>query len=345
MSATPSLAASSTYGADEHGVICGYLFCEAAPARPIATAQAMQWLSSNTAAPGGTFVWLHVNLSHSAAEPWLRETGLLGDKAFDAMRESSRFTRLERDGDTLFAVINDVTFDFSFDASDVASLWMILRENIVISARAHPLRSVDRLRDAVKRGEAVASPTALLDHLLSDQADELQRITRTVIERVDDIEDEMLTGKLASHGTELARLRRLMTRLLRLLAPEPSRLQRMLSAPPDWVGPADAQMLRSTSDEFAGVLRDAGSLQERIKLLQEESSARVEEQNNRSLFILTMVTVLALPLNLVAGLMGMNVGGVPLNEHPHGFWWVLATVAIFTWALGFYAVRKLGLRR
>ena len=44
------------------------------------------------------------------------------------------------------------------------------------------------------------------------------------------------------------------------------------------------------------------------------------EQNNRTLFTLTLVTVLALPINIVAGFFGMNVGGIPLAEHPHGFW-------------------------
>ena len=53
------------------------------------------------------------------------------------------------------------------------------------------------------------------------------------------------------------------------------------------------------------------SLQERIKLLQEEIAAHVGEQNSRSLFVLTIVTVLALPINITTGLMGMNVGGIP----------------------------------
>jgi len=40
--------------------------------------------------------------------------------------------------------------------------------------------------------------------------------------------------------------------------------------------------------------------------------------------LLTMVTVLALPINLVSGLFGMNVGGVLFNQHPTGFWLVLS---------------------
>jgi hypothetical protein len=71
------------------------------------------------------------------------------------------------------------------------------------------------------------------------------------------------------------------------------------------------------------VLNDLATLVERIKLLQEELAAKLNEQTNRTLFTLTMVTVLALPINIVAGFFGMNVGGVPLANHRMAFgcWW------------------------
>lgn len=71
-------------------------------------------------------------------------------------------------------------------------------------------------------------------------------------------------------------------------------------------------------------------LKERIKLLQEEVAAQVSEQTNQSVFTLTMVTVLALPINIVAGLLGMNVGGIPWAQRPDGFWLVVAIIAAFT---------------
>jgi zinc transporter len=111
------------------------------------------------------------------------------------------------------------------------------------------------------------------------------------------------------------------------------------------VSPADRQRLQQASEEFSVVLRDIAALQERIKLLQDESAARVAEQNNRSLFILTMVTVLALPINLVSGLLGMNVGGVPFNQHPMGFWMVVGLIALITLVIVWFAVRRLGPRQ
>ncbi len=119
----------------------------------------------------------------------------------------------------------------------------------------------------------------------------------------------------------------------------------MLANPPAWVAADDRQRLQQASEEFSVVLRDIGALQERIKLLQDESAARVAEENNRSLFLLTMVTVLALPINLVSGLFGMNVGGVPFNQHPIGFWLVLSLIAAGTGLIAWLALRRLGPRK
>ena len=70
-------------------------------------------------------------------------------------------------------------------------------------------------------------------------------------------------------------------------------------------------------------------------------AAFVNEQTNRTLFVLTFVTVLALPINLVSGLFGMNVGGIPLSENPHGFWTV-SLVAVVIAGLVLYVLRRAG---
>jgi zinc transporter len=329
------------YGADANGLVCGFHFLPGQPGVPLGTEEALAWLrrpAGEAAADG--FVWLHFNLSHAKALPWLQAHAGLPEGFYEVINAlGSRSTRIERDGHTLLAVLNDVTFDFSFDPNDVATLWVSLGPRLVVSARRQPLRAVDRLRAAVNRGEPIVSTVALLEHLLGDQADELQRIHRGASDRVDDIEDELLARRSTRHAGELARLRRLTVRLQRLLAPEPTALLRVLSAPPRWMSAEERELLRHASEDFAVVLRDVLALQERIKLLQDEAATHVAEQNNRSLFALTMVTVLALPINLVAGLMGMNVGGIPLAEHGHGFWIMVALIAVVTAVLALLALR------
>ena len=217
---------------------------------------------------------------------------------------------------------------------------MCVHRTYVVSARLHSLRSIDRLRVSVKTGEQFESPISLLTHLLRDQADVLQQIARNAVTHVDEIEDGLLAGVAAAKRNSLGSLRRVFVCLRRLLAPEPGALFRLLNRPPAWFTEEDAQELRAASEEFSSVLNDLGALQERTKLLQEEISMHTTEQTNRSVYLLTVVTVLALPINIIAGLLGMNVGGVPLAQEAYGFWIIVALIVAFTGIAAWFAIFK-----
>ena len=339
LTAQPAL---SSYGADDTGLICGFAFAPGEPPRALASeglAEAVAALRAGELAGAG-FAWLHFNLAHTATERWLQRHAALEAGFFEALADGLRSTRIERDDEALVAVVNDVRFDFAFTPQDLSTLWVSVDRRLVVTARQAPLRSIDRLRVAVKGGLALRSTVELLERLLREQAGVLVDIVRQVTRDVDGVEDALLSGKLAPKRARLGALRRLLVRLQRLLAPEPASLLRLLQHPPDWIDEGEAQQLREAAEEFSVALRDMAALQERIKLLQEEVSAMVDERTSRSLFVLTVVTVLALPINILAGLFGMNVGGVPLAQHPHGFWVVTAIVVTFTAVAGWLALRR-----
>lgn len=333
-------AATANYGGDEAGLICGFLFDAEGVGRPVTSAAAAQWLQHGADSAPPHFAWLHFNLAQVGAERWLARHARLAPDFFEMLRDGVYSTRIERADESLTAVINDVHFDFELDASDISTLWISVDRRLVVTGRRHPLRSVDNLRTAVNRGESLRSTADLLERLMRTQADVLVGIVRSVTEHVDRIEDQLLAGRLVARRARLGGLRRLLVRLQRLLAPEPAALFRLLQNPPDWMAQGDVQELRAATEEFSVVLRDMQSLQERIKLLQEEIAASVNEDNNRSLFVLTIVTVLALPINILAGLFGMNVGGIPLADNPHGFWVLVALVVAFTVGAGWIVLRR-----
>ena len=333
----------SSYGADSAGLICGYLL-DPLGNREIDTMEAAAWLAEQRATPArgadAAFCWLHFNLAHTGAMPWLAEHADLSSEFFELVRDGMHSTRIERTEQALVAVVNDAHFDFNFEPADISTLWISVERHLVVTARQQPLRAVDKLREAVKAGQPLRSAAELFEHLLRAQADVLVEIVRGATERVDAIEDQLLTRRLEHRRARLGALRLLLVRLQRLLAPEPASLFRLLQHPPRWMGETDVQELRQANEEFSLVLRDMSTLEERIKLLKEEIAAEVGESNNRSLFVLTMVTVLALPINILAGLFGMNVGGIPLNQHPNGFWIIVAIVVSFTVLAAWLTLRR-----
>jgi zinc transporter len=333
----PALAVT-TYGSDKDGLVCSYLFAAGERGQAIAADEAVMWLG----APGapGAFVWLHFNVSNAAAERFMQQHLALPDPFYESLHDDSGSTRVEQAGDDLVAVLHDVLYDFDFDASHVSTVSLCVERRMLVSARAKPLRSIDRLRESVREGETFRSPVELLAHLLRDQADVMVRIVRDSTSRVNSVEDGLLAQRVGSSRARLGALRRVLVRLQRLLAPEPAALFRLLNRPPAWIGEADAQELRQAAEEFSSAVADCAALVERVKVLQEELQALTGERTNRMLFLLTLFTVLALPFNVIGGLFGMNVGGIPFGDDSAGFWVIVALVTAFTVGVGLWAFGK-----
>nr|WP_320011902.1 transporter [uncultured Desulfobulbus sp.] len=334
------LPTDTMYGSDRNGMIWGYQFSPEQPARSINADAAVALLASPEGVVGQDFVWLHFSRSNTATEPWLLKHLDLPQAFFDTMRAESRSTRIEQEDDFLIAVLNDVLFAFSFDVSNVETTSICITPNLMITTRLRPLRSIDKLRRLVRQGLTFSSPVELLSQLLQNQSSVLVDILRQSTNRVDQIEDKLLANRISTSRSELSSLRRVLVRLQRLLAPEPSAFFRLLNRPPEWITKDDLQDLRESAEEIAAAVSDTQALVERVKLIQEELVALLNERTGRTIYVLTVVTVLALPINMVAGLFGMNVGGIPLASDKLGFWSIVTILLALTGLLAYLAFGK-----
>lgn len=321
---------------NQDGPIWGYHFIPNQPAQSITSEAAVQFLTAPGPGAPNEFLWLHFSLSNAGSEPWLKKYLTLPDTFYESLHSDVDATHLEQEGDSLVARIHDVLFDFTFDAP-VATTTLCVKPRVLVSAHARPWRSIEQLRAAVQAGQIFRSPIEILARLLRDQANVLVDIVRKAKKRIGPLEEQLLAKRVFVNRSELGSLRRMLVRLQRLLAPEPAAFFRLLSRPPDWISQDELQNLQQAAEKFSSAVSDTASLVDRVKQLQEELAALVSEQTNRTLFVLTMVTVLALPINLVAGLFGMNVGGIPLNQHPYGFSLVLSPLLLLTALLAYWA--------
>ncbi len=329
-----------SYGSDQHGLIWGYRFAPNQLGQPISSESASALRASCDPNSQAEFIWLHFSLSNASCQPWLRQNLPLPEAFYDSLGGATGTARLEQDAEVLVAVIQDVLFDFKFDPSAVATASLCIEPRLLVSVRLRPLRSIDHLRAAVRRGQTFRSTTEIFAHLLRDQSDVLVDILRQATQRVDQIEDGLLAQRISVSRSELGTLRRVLVRLQRQLAPEPAVLFRLLNRPPAWITEEDRQDLRQAAEEFSAAIGDTGMLIERVKLLQEEMAALVTEQTNRTLYVLTFVTVLALPIMLVSGLFGMNVGGIPMADDHLGFFKVAGGLLTITALLAYFALLR-----
>jgi magnesium transporter len=114
---------------------------------------------------------------------------------------------------------------------------------------------------------------------------------------------------------------------------------------------ADAQLAQTRRDQMVARARDVIEHIDRVvhhaRRLEQSAETVVQihfsAQSNRTNDImrtLTALTAIFLPLNLIAGIFGMNFEFTPLLHLTSGFWWAMASMAFVALALGVVFWRK-----
>jgi zinc transporter len=201
-------------------------------------------------------------------------------------------------------------------------LRVYVSRDLMLTCREHRLTCIDRLRQHLATEEIAANPFELFEQLIRELVEGFARVSVNLSDEVDDAEDQILAGQVKDHRAELGRVRRLLARLRRhvnanrsALLPLPKRLDMLDS---------DQRLgLREAIELLDSVGQDLELVTERARLLQEELAGRQGEATNRNLYLLSILTTTMLPITLITGIFGMNVGGLPFALSDHGFWSVV----------------------
>ncbi|MFD1333357.1 transporter [Methylopila musalis] len=274
------------------------------------------------AAPDG-FVWLHLDASDSRVQQWLSTCPHLPEDAREILVGVDRHIRIEAGPHGVMGVLGDLHHDFADDPNRVGTLRLYFDDHRFVTARRNALRAVDRLRRSVELNRCERKPAPLLVELLHHLSDAFSGTLLEAIEELDDVETDVLADRVKDGGAALGRARRTLAHLRRHLGPQRIALGGLLARLPSWATPEEAADLRDAVARLDAVGHDLDLAQERARQLQDERAGRLAEITNRNLYVLSIFTAMFLPMTLVTGVFGMNVGGLPGVESPHGFLWTM----------------------
>ena len=262
-------------------------------------------------------VWLHLNLSNTQVQRWLEKTTLVPERVVDLINEGenlSRIERIEKLDDCLLMVMNDFHQEFGEDESDASlgTLWAIITPRLMISLRNNPLRTTDKLRYDLRNGQLnPISAIELFHELLDLRAEQLRSLLVHLSANMDDLEENLLKGREFPEHESIGRIRIQCSRLRRHFSPELIALHRLLKRLPYWFTDEDKTRLQDDVDLLTYLVQEINGLYDRAKVLQDEQAAHVAEFNAKNLQVLSVMTVIFLPMTLITGIMGMNMEDLP----------------------------------
>jgi zinc transporter len=78
--------------------------------------------------------------------------------------------------------------------------------------------------------------------------------------------------------------------------------------------------IREFMERTTRIIEELDSIRDRAALLQEEIKNKISDQMNKTIYVLTIVGSIFLPLSFFTGLFGINLAGIPGAEGKFSFY-------------------------
>lgn len=290
----------------------------------------LDWGSLNSPQPTRTWRWIHLDRTVPEAEQWLESASQIPSLAIEALLAEETRPRVFSIESGHIAILRGINHNPEAAPEDMVSIRLWIEDHRIISLRRLRLLAIQDLREAFATG---AGPHNIGD-FFADLAFALVRRMSPVVLDLEDQLDEMEETGVALPTPEqrerLVALRRKAIPLRRYLSPQRDALSLASNIKASWLDTESSARIREAYDNASRLVEALDAIRERAGLLHEEFANRLAERTNRNMYVLTVVAAIFLPLGLLTGLLGINVGGIPGTDSPLAF----ALVAVLIVVIG-----------
>ncbi|MCF3595496.1 zinc transporter ZntB [Rhodobacteraceae bacterium LMO-12] len=291
--------------------------------------------------PAEGYHWVHLSGRDEDIEGWFAKSGL-DPLVIAALTAEETRPRCTVHDDTVLMNLRGVNLTPGSEPEDMVSLRMYLSERLVITLQRRPLYAVRDVITEILAGHGAPDPGELMARIALRLADRAEPVVMALNERIDDLEDQVLEGgRVAGRGV-LADTRRMAIVLRRYMFPQRDALTTFEIEELPWQQRGGRARVREASERVTRLAEELDAIRDRAQVIHDQIADLRAEQMNRQMLVLSVVAAIFLPLGLITGLLGINVGGIPGDGVSWAFWAVcglLVVVCLFQ----IWLFRRMGL--
>jgi zinc transporter len=296
--------------------------------------QSLEWADVEAWAPGGGIVWIHLDCRQENTEAWLRGSSGLNTFVIDGLLAEETRPRCDWFEDGILLILRGVNLNPGAEPEDMVSIRIWFDERRVISTRLRHLMAVQDIREQLTAGKGPVSAGHLVARLAARLTERMGPVIEELGDRVADLEEHLIRSDgggqldLREVRYKLIDLRRVTIALRRYIAPQRDALNRLLQFEEAWLDSRVRGRLRETVDRVTRMTEELDEVRERSAVIQDELANRLSQRMERTMYVLTVVATIMLPLGFLTGLLGINVGGIPGADTVWAFWAVCGALAL-----------------
>jgi zinc transporter len=304
-------------------------------------ARALDWAGVEAWRPEQGLLWVHLDYAAAGALAWLEQRSGLGEVVRESLTAEDPRPRTLALHNGLLVVLRGINHNPGAEPEDMVSLRTWIETGRAITLRHRRLQAPSEVCAELDGAEGPTNEGGLLVELCERLAERISEAVVALDDEVDALEDEVLTAESYALRKRIGGLRRDAIALRRYLAPQRDAMAHLQVERVAWLGELDRARLREVGDRVTRAIEDLDSARDRAAVTSEELNTRLSESMNRTMYLLSIVAAIFLPLGLLTGLLGINVGGIPGSDNPHAFLAVCALLVVLALALGaFFRFRR-----
>lgn len=306
----------------ETGLIDAFLLDGAGGGRPL------DWAGIDAWTPERGVLWVHLQRDAADTRAWLQDRSGLDSLVVDALLAEETRPRAEALGQGMLLLLRGVNLNPGADPEDMVSIRVWADAARVVTVRIRKLVAVRDMVDAIGAGRGPGDSGDLVVELATRLLERMEPVIEDLGDSTDELEETAIEGVRAEQRRRLVAVRHQTILLRRYLTPQRDALRRLTTVSPPWFDARQMAMLREAADRVTRYVEDLDAVRERAAVIHDEMAGRQADQLNQRMYVLSVVAAIMLPLGVVAGLLGINVGGIPGADSHWGFAVVLGILVL-----------------
>lgn len=275
--------------------------------------------------------WIHLDYKNPQAQSWIQNQAGLPRPVIDGLMDEDTHPRFLRTNKGLFVVLRGVNLTKKAEIEDMIALHFYLEANRLITVSHRPAYSVQTVLNQLHAHKGPQDVQECFLRLIEEMTDRIYTVVEDIADEVDEIEEKVIDVTIhrdAELRSELSDIRHRIVGLRRYLAPQKEVCRALVAIDAPFM-PKDAQSRwQEVADALVQAVEELDFARDHSNVSQEELDAKVNLGISRTMYLLSVVTVIFMPLTLISGMLGANVQGIPVSSHPFSFWFYCLLVLL-----------------
>lgn len=285
-------------------------------------------------ADGQCCFWQHFDYQNPSTYQLLLNDYKLDQTIVDALTDDETRPRYFTTEKGFVIILRGINRNIDDDIDDMLSLRIYVDDKKIITLSHRNVQAINFVLDKLKKNKGPKNTSEcfmmIADYLASDISDFAEEIG----DKTNDLEEKVIDmDNLSDFGlrAELSALRRQIISVRRYTYPQKEIFQNLHHNESTFFKTIKSKAdLREIYNTLTKSVEDLDYSRDHLSISHEELQSKMSINMSRIMYMISIVTVIFMPLGLIAGLLGINVAGIPYAEKD----WAFAGVCLLLILIG-----------